>query len=150
RHRRRRVVDSEADELARQPLGVLDLDGAAADVEWLGLADRPGHVGLVGMREAIGILADDDVTLFQTENALRLDAEGTDALRLAGFHERVPDMLATMRGHVDLVAELTNESHTQQTTRHARHGTQAHAQIWECLWREIDIGAKLLQHRARA
>ena len=74
--------------------GVLDLDGFLAHEIGLGLADRPGHVGFVGMRQAVGVLADDDVALLQPQHALGLDAERLDVEGLARLHQRVPHMLA--------------------------------------------------------
>src|SRR5262249_22265651 len=106
-------------------------DRTLADEERLALRDGPGHVGLVRVGEAIRVLADDDVALLEAQHALGLDAEGPDAQRLSSFHEGVPHMLAEVRGHVDLVAELADEADAQQAAGYAGNRRHPDSEIGE-------------------
>ena len=61
------------------PLATCMSIDALADVERLLLCQRPIHAGFDRVGEAVGVLADNDVALLQTQNALRLDAERLQA-----------------------------------------------------------------------
>ena len=102
------------------------------------------------MREAVGVLADDDVALLETQHALRLDAEWLDAEGLAGLDQLVPQRFAHLRRAVDLVAELADEADAQDAHRNAGERPRAHGHVGECLLREVDVGFDRADQVARA
>lgn len=101
----------ETDQFADRRLRLEDLHGALADEERLAAGDGPVHVDLGRAGHAVGVLADDHVALFQAQQALGLDPERTNVMRLAGLHQRVPQRLAVARRCVDLVPQFADETH---------------------------------------
>ncbi len=81
---------------------------------------HPRQARAVRVGERVGVLADDDVLLFETQDALRLEAEGLDAEFPACFDDRVPHMGPVRARHVDLVAQLSDEPDSQNQDGHAR------------------------------
>ncbi|MNZ40296.1 hypothetical protein D3C78_578090 [compost metagenome] len=102
------------------------------------------------MGHAVGVLADDHVALLQAQQALGLDAERADLVLRAGLHQRIPQVFAVARRHVDLVAQLADEADPQQACRDAGDRALAHRQVGEGFRAEVDVGAQLAQHVARA
>src|SRR6185436_13387296 len=70
----------EAGEDPLERAGADDAQASLADEERLVVFDGPGHVGFIGIGEAVGVLADDDMGFFQPQDALGLHAEGADAV----------------------------------------------------------------------
>jgi hypothetical protein len=65
------------------------------------------------MRQPVGILADDDVSLFEAQYALRLNAEGLNAESLPGIDKPVPHLGAKARKAMDFVAERSDKADGQ-------------------------------------
>src|SRR5438132_826098 len=80
---------------------------------------RTGHARLEHVRLGVGVLADKDVHLLESEDPLRLETERTDAEVRAVLQERVPDELAVGAREVQLVAEFADEPDAQDETGHA-------------------------------
>jgi hypothetical protein len=98
------IVHFEADELLPQLVVGQVVQGGPANEVRLVQLDRPGQAGLDRRGERVGILRDDNVALFEAQDTLRFDAEGRDAVFLAGFQEEVPLILAVFGGDGLLVA----------------------------------------------
>ena len=73
------IGQDEAREPAGNALGFQNVHGRLADEVRLLAADRPAHSGFRRMGQAVGVLSDDNVALFQAQYALGLDAHGPDA-----------------------------------------------------------------------
>src|SRR6202171_2909133 len=97
----------------RRPMVAGLLQGAPP--EEIGLIEfhHPLETGAVRIGKGIGVLADDDVRLFEPQDALRLEAEGLDPEVTASLHDRVPDMLPVRARHVNLIAQLSDEADAQ-------------------------------------
>ncbi len=66
----------------------------------------------MGVGDCVGILANDDMAFFQSQQPLRLDTERPDIMRATGLHECIPQRLTESRRHVNLEAELSDEADT--------------------------------------
>ena len=104
------IGQDEARELAGNALGFQNVHGRLADEVRLLAPDGPAHSGFRRVCQAVGVLADDNVALFQAQYALGLDAHGPDAERLARRHRLVPEFLAPAGGDVDFVAQVRRQS----------------------------------------
>src|SRR5579871_4166574 len=72
RHRCFRIGKGEAHKLAGQWASRLDRDRSPAHEVRLVLGDRPGHARLMRMGQPVGVLADDDMPLFEAQHPLGL------------------------------------------------------------------------------
>src|ERR671912_2717599 len=72
--------------------------------------DQRAQTGAVSPGEPVGVLSDDEVTLLQAQDALRLYAERSYAEVGSSFHERLPHVEPIGGGYVDLVAQLASEA----------------------------------------
>src|SRR6185436_14813181 len=101
---RQRLIEREADEDSLEWARAYDAEAPLADEERLVVFDGPGHVGFVGVREAVGVLADDDVGFFEAEHALSLDSEGTDAVFFSYVFDGAPNVQSAVSGNVNFAA----------------------------------------------
>src|SRR5690606_10310857 len=89
-----RIAGLQAHELlAARRLQIGPLQPANADEVGLVLADRPGQAAVVRRHRAVGLLADDDVTLFGAQHMHRLGAVGAGAVLLSFDPDRLPHRL---------------------------------------------------------
>ncbi len=123
------VCEHEAHQLLTQRPLLQDSQAALAHEERLVHTERPRRADLERIRQAIGVLADDDVSLLQTQHSLGFDAERADAVALACFHQGVPHARRFSAGQVDFVTELADEADAQQAASHAGDVGFAHAEI---------------------
>src|SRR5215469_5928578 len=95
-----------------QPAAVRVLPGELrlADEVRLVELDRPVQAGAEAAGQAVGVLPDDEVALFQPQDALRLHPERTRAKVGAALHERFPDVQPVCGWDMQLVAELPGEA----------------------------------------
>src|ERR671912_672698 len=135
----RAVVRLQADEpKAAVALALPRQLGLAREVA-LVQPDHTAEAYIVGSREPVGVLAHDEVSLLQAQDALRLYAEGPNAEVGAALHERLPDVQPVGGRHVDLVAELAGEADApHETVVHAVDTSGADPHIRECVWREVN------------
>src|SRR5258706_13549958 len=96
-------IERESDQLRLGFLSPDDLQTALPDEIGFVHLYRPAHGSLDRRRQAIGVLPDDDVCLFQPQQSLRLAAEPPDTVRMPGLHQRVPQEARTLCGHANLV-----------------------------------------------
>src|SRR5579862_22654 len=115
-----------------------DGETALADEELLVHLDRPGHIELERIGDAVGVLADDDVSLLEPQHALRLHTEGPDPVSTTRLVERAPQLSAVLRGRVDLIAQLAHEPDAHEAAGYRGDERLAHAQIRECALLEIE------------
>src|SRR5262249_19351242 len=99
---RSRTVDRKSDELAPRTSASMGRKRSVADKEWL----RDGHADFHRIGQPVGILPDNDMALFQPQDALRLDAERLQSVRAAGLRQRIPDELPARGRHVNFVSKL--------------------------------------------
>src|SRR5262245_42859060 len=85
-----------------------------ADEERLVHLEGPVDPELERVRNTIRVLADDQVSFLETQQPLRLDAERADLSLATRLEQRTPELERATRRHVDLVAELTDNSHSQE------------------------------------
>ena len=69
------------------------------------------------MRQTIGILADNQVTFFQSQQTLCLNPERADAIGLACFHQCIPQCCSVLGGNMNLIAPLPDETHPHDACR---------------------------------
>src|ERR1700693_2072482 len=72
--------------------------------------DQRGEPQIDRGHRAVGLLADNDVTLLRSQHMHRLGAVGSDAVRLAGGDQLLPEREAIIGRHVDLVAQLAGKA----------------------------------------
>ena len=102
------------------------------------------RIGLEGIGEAVGILAHDEMPFLQAQHALRLDPEGTQALRRSrASYSACHTCAAAARGDMDLIAEFAHESDAQQPRRDARDSSLARRQIRETTPRPRSTSVKV-------
>ena len=99
----------EADQLARDAALAVRGERRPADEERLGRT-RPAHADFERIGQAIGVLTDDYVSLFEPQNPLRLDAEARQSPLRAGVQQAVPEIFAATRRDVDFVAQFADEA----------------------------------------
>ena len=121
---------------------------ALADEEGLIHPDRPRRIDLQAIGDAIGILADDEMALLETQHALGLDAKGFDAPCRSRRKQYAPQVQRMFGGHMYLVAQLANKADAHQPARHAGDAPVAQPEIRERSITKIDI-SEPLEHRAR-
>src|SRR5215207_2148533 len=135
----RAVVRLQADE----PRAAFDLAlphqfGLACEVVFV-QPDHPAEAYIVGSREPVGVLAHDEVSLLQAQDALRFYTERSYAEIRAALHERLPDVQPVSGRHVDLVAELAGEADApHETVVHASDTSGADPHIGEGVRREVN------------
>src|SRR5579883_960727 len=117
-----RPADLDADQLALDPLRLDALEGRLADeVGFLVEVDHPlvAHVDLEGIGVEPHVAAKGQDTALYAANVARPD-DG-QAVRLAGLHDRIPDLgaVAGSIGGVDLVAQLRGVTRARDHHRHA-------------------------------
>jgi len=101
---------------------------------------RPAHTDVEGRREAIGILANDNVALFEPKDALGLDAKTTDTVVSAGVHQGVPNSAHTGRWHMDLEGKLAHKTGAQDAYRIATELSLTDVEVRESVLVEWQIG----------
>ena len=94
------IGEFEADQFPLHASRFLDRDRAHANKIRLLARDRPGHIGFMRIGQPVGILADNDMPFFQTEETLSFYAERPDAGALAGLDQHVPESFALARWHM--------------------------------------------------
>ena len=98
---------------------------------------RPAAIGL---RDRVGVLTDDEVTLLEPHDPLSLEPEGSDPKVAPLLHERLPHLEAVAGRHMDLVAQLAREPdppHQAVADTGDRPGSHVH--VPEGLGRQVDI-----------
>ena len=126
----------------------LNLDRTLADEEGFFARYRPPHLRLVRQGEPVGILSDDDVSFLQTQQTLRLHAEGFDLPAFSVLHERIPQRLAFGERNMDFVAQLADKAHAQEPRCTAGNPSLSNAHVGKSFAREIHSFAQVLQHLA--
>jgi len=123
-----------------------------ADEERLVVLHGPGHVSFVGVRQAVGILADDDVCLLQTKNSLGFDAEGADAVLLARKFNSSPNVERLVRRDMDFAAPFADEADAEEAGGRSGDGSFTDRHVGECSGGEVEVAKpceNLLGFRSR-
>src|SRR5262245_53578518 len=115
---RSRAIDRKSDELASKTLASMGRKRSVADKEWL-RGGRRGHADFHRIGQPVGVLPDNDMALFQPQDALRLDAERLQSVRASGLRKRIPDELPARGRHVNFVSKLPDEANPQDSRRDA-------------------------------
>src|SRR5215218_2550854 len=139
----RAVVRLQADEPRAAPDLTLPHQLGLAREVVLVQPDHPPEAHIVGSREPVGVLAHDEVSLLEAQDALRLYAERSYTEVRAALHERLPDVQPVGGRHVDLVAELAGEADApHETIVHAGDTSGAHPHVGEGVWGEVNAIGK--------
>ena len=77
---------------------------------------------LLGIRQRIRVVADDQVPFFQAQQALRLHPKGPRT----GLCQRPPHVLPLPSRHVDLVSQFADKTHPHHYCPHPGHLALAH------------------------
>ena len=83
------------------------------------------------MRQTIGILTNNQVTFFQSQQTLCLNSERADAIGLAGFHQCIPQRCSVLGGYVNLIAPLADETHPHDACRDTGDHALSHGEVRE-------------------
>src|ERR1017187_5056135 len=137
------IQQFEADQQLPWPAAPQNLQTALSHEKRLLQGHRPRGMRLEWIREAIRILAHDEVALLQTQHALRLDAERAQALRRPGSGQRAPDIRGIAGSNMNFIAKFADESDAQQPRRDTANSAAAHALIRKLRIAEIQIGQRL-------
>src|SRR5207249_4682371 len=101
--------------------------------------DRPVQTGLERDRQRIGINANNDMLLFQTEQALGFYTKGSNAKRATRIEQSSPDIRARFSRKVNLPADFTHKADAHQQSLDTEHFRAAARHVRECLRCEITI-----------
>ena len=105
-----RIFRLEADELAAiVARRIAAQERALADEIGLAHIDHPAGAKIGSGRRAVGLAADDEVTLLGAKHMDRFGAIGDDAVFLACRHAGLPQRLAPTCRHVDFETEIAGE-----------------------------------------
>src|SRR5690606_36230049 len=85
-------------------------DGAVAQEVGFIKLDKAFKVGGERIGQAVGVLPDDDVRLFQAQNTLGFDAERSNAKIAACGQELLPHVAPIPRGAMDFIRKLACEA----------------------------------------
>src|SRR4029077_20676741 len=92
------------------------------------------------LRKSVGILSDDNVSLFQPQDALGFDAESFNSEVASTFDQRFPYVQPEAGLHVQLVAQLTGEAQAQQIAAiHAGNAALARSHVRKGRGLQIDF-----------
>ena len=95
------------------------------------------------LRQAVGVLAHDEVPLLESHDALRLEAERLHTEIGALLEELLPDVHCVARGNVDLIGEFTGEADAPgDAVLNAGDRAPAHVHVGERRRVEIDVGGE--------
>ena len=83
------------------------------------------------MCQTIGILTDDQVTFFQSQQTLCLNPKRANAVWLAGFHQYIPQRCTVLGGYMNLIAPLTDEAHSHDARRYTCDASLAYREVRE-------------------
>src|SRR5689334_11198890 len=121
---------------AARPAACLVLPGELGLAEEVVLVelDGPVQAGAEAAGQPVGVLPDDEVTLLQPQDALRLHPERRDPQVAAAVHQRLPDVQPVGGRDVQLVAELAGEPDPpQHAPVHPGHPAGPHLHVAERL-----------------
>ena len=110
---------------------------------------RPVHVEFLWVGKSIAVLTDDEVTFFETQQPLRLNADRRHTERLAACHQQSPQGIAMMGRHMHFPAEFADEADAHETRWHATDMAFATFRETESGTGEIDIVHQRRQQFAR-
>ena len=133
-------AQAAVEDLLRRPL--------ADELELLVVLHEPRHRRLVEVRLRVRVLADDDVTLLEPQDPLRLEPERRCLQVGALLEQRVPDVLGERAREVQLVAELADEANPQRQRLDSGDRHLPGIEVGDALVREVVVGDAL--HEARA
>ena len=102
--------------------------------------DHPLGAGLQGIGRRVGILTDDEVSLFQAQYPLGFQAKGGNAEFLARLHQGGPHVFTVFRREVDLPAGLSHEAYAKEQAGDAGYFSPEGAHVPERLGRQVDAG----------
>ena len=101
--------------------------------------DHPVSAHVEGGRQEIGILAGDDVHLFETEDALSLDSERPDAELGSGGQQGIPHVFAVLSRIVHLPPRFADEADLQQDGGYPGHVSKLHPHVAKLRGRQVDV-----------
>ena len=105
--------------------------------------DRPSRIGFEWIGQAVGVLADDEMALFQAQQALRLHSEGAQPGGQAGIEQRPPNGLSGTGRHMDLKSQFTDEAYPQQSRFESGNPPSTYRQVRKRLPGQVRIGQTL-------
>ena len=120
-----------------------DLKASCPDEKRFVLAQRPLDVRFVGIGQRIRVLADNQMTLFETQKTLCLHAEGPDPHGFTRLEKRVPDVTARSGRNMNLETLLADKTDAHQQRGNVRDVGFPYSQVRKMLTCQVEVGQRL-------
>ena len=105
------------------------LNTATANEEGFFLGDSPAHIDFIRIRHGIGVLADNNMAFFQTQNSLCFDTKGLDIELSARGDQGIPERFATVLRYMHLVTQFADKADANYSGRNTGNAAFTNAHI---------------------